>query len=49
MSGTDGHCSAAWEPKLNRPLTRFDDRMCRAQPGWDGPTGLGVPHGLLAF
>ncbi|WP_410649784.1 S8 family serine peptidase [Amycolatopsis sp. cmx-4-54] len=49
LSGTDGHCSAAWETEQNRPLTRFDDRMCRAQRGWDGPTGLGVPNGLLAF
>ncbi|MGH3626241.1 MAG: S8 family serine peptidase [Sciscionella sp.] len=50
FSGTDGHCSAAWEQKLlHKPLTRFDDRMCQAQRGWDGPTGMGVPRGLLAF
>ncbi|MFI5998484.1 S8 family serine peptidase [Streptomyces sp. NPDC051362] len=23
--------------------------LCNAGPGWDGPTGLGVPHGLGAF
>ncbi|MER7680187.1 S8 family serine peptidase [Streptomyces sp. NPDC096934] len=23
--------------------------VCTAGPGWDGPTGLGVPHGLGAF
>nr|WP_237554687.1 S8 family serine peptidase [Streptomyces sp. SID4948] len=23
--------------------------LCTAGPGWDGPTGLGVPHGLGAF
>jgi hypothetical protein len=49
-SGTDGHCSAAWEQQLlHKPLTDFPDRMCQAQRGWDGPTGLGVPRGLLAF
>lgn len=49
LTGTDGQCSTAWETKSNLPLTRFDLRMCRAQQGWDGPTGLGVPRGLLAF
>ncbi|PWI15771.1 peptidase S8 [Streptomyces sp. Act143] len=23
--------------------------LCTAGPGWDGPTGIGVPHGLGAF
>lgn len=23
--------------------------LCNAQPGWDGPTGLGLPYGLVAF
>lgn len=23
--------------------------LCNAGPGWDGPTGIGVPHGLGAF
>jgi hypothetical protein len=23
--------------------------ICRAAPGWDGPTGLGTPYGLAAF
>jgi hypothetical protein len=23
--------------------------LCTAGPGWDGPTGLGTPHGVLAF
>lgn len=23
--------------------------LCNAGPGWDGPTGLGSPHGLAAF
>jgi subtilase family serine protease len=23
--------------------------VCTAGPGWDGPTGLGTPHGLAAF
>ncbi|MEV7548464.1 S8 family serine peptidase [Amycolatopsis sp. NPDC089917] len=49
FSGTDGHCSATRAQKPDESLTRFDDRMCRAGRGWDGPTGLGVPHGLLAF
>ena len=25
------------------------DRVCDAQPGWDGPTGLGTPNGIAAF
>lgn len=25
------------------------DALCTAGPGWDGPTGLGTPHGLAAF
>jgi hypothetical protein len=24
-------------------------QMCKAGPGWDGPTGLGAPSGLGAF
>jgi hypothetical protein len=27
----------------------FDDRICTAGPGWDGPTGLGTPKGLSTF
>jgi hypothetical protein len=26
-----------------------DKSLCNAGPGWDGPTGLGTPHGLAAF
>lgn len=49
-SGTDGHCSAVWEQQLlHKPLTDFPDRLCESRPGWDGPAGLGVPRGLLAF
>ncbi len=27
----------------------LDPSVCNAGPGWDGPTGLGSPHGLGAF
>ena len=27
----------------------FDPRLCVAGRGWDGPTGVGVPNGLLPF
>lgn len=27
----------------------FGNRMCAAQAGWDGPTGLGTPQGLFGF
>ncbi|MGH9059884.1 MAG: hypothetical protein ACRDZY_10270, partial [Acidimicrobiales bacterium] len=27
----------------------FKAAVCSAAPGWDGPTGLGVPSGLGAF
>jgi hypothetical protein len=27
----------------------YDVRNCYAGPGWDGPTGLGTPKGLVAF
>ena len=23
--------------------------VCTARAGWDGPTGMGTPHGVLAF
>jgi hypothetical protein len=29
--------------------TGLSQSVCTAGPGWDGPTGLGVPHGLAAF
>ncbi|HWC81884.1 MAG TPA: S8 family serine peptidase [Pseudonocardiaceae bacterium] len=27
----------------------WPNQMCQAQKGWDGPTGLGTPRGLLGF
>ena len=27
----------------------FDNRLCTAGPGWDGPTGRGTPKGLATF
>jgi subtilase family serine protease len=27
----------------------WDEKVCQAGPGWDGPTGLGSPHGLGKF
>ena len=24
-------------------------KLCNAGTGWDGPTGIGIPHGLGAF
>jgi subtilase family serine protease len=29
--------------------TGVSQAVCNAGPGWDGPTGLGSPHGLAAF
>lgn len=29
--------------------TTFPNRLCSAQTGWDGPTGLGTPRGVLGF
>ena len=27
----------------------ISSKLCNAGKGWDGPTGLGIPHGLAAF
>ena len=27
----------------------ISEKLCNAGPGWNGPTGLGIPHGLGAF
>ncbi|WP_236791226.1 S8 family serine peptidase [Amycolatopsis sp. GM8] len=47
-SGTisDGRCVPPNAPDLKQT---FDVRLCAAGPGWDGPTGLGSPHGLFSF
>lgn len=29
--------------------TAYGNSLCTGVPGWDGPTGVGVPHGLGAF
>jgi hypothetical protein len=31
------------------PLLGWSPALCQAEPGWDGPTGLGSPHGLGRF
>lgn len=49
LTDSDGGCIAAWQLTRPGPLTSAPSRLCRAEPGWDGPTGLGVPHGLGAF
>jgi hypothetical protein len=41
--GADGSCLVAGDD------TPFDSQLCQAQPGWDGPTGIGTPRGLAAF
>jgi subtilase family serine protease len=47
--GSDGSCVAAWQVAQGLTPTPFPNRLCQAQPGWDGPTGLGTPRGLTAF
>ncbi|HEX3791763.1 MAG TPA: S8 family serine peptidase [Pseudonocardiaceae bacterium] len=34
---------------LSGSTTTFAGPLCAAQSGWDGPTGLGSPRGLLGF
>ncbi|GHF38271.1 subtilase family serine protease [Amycolatopsis bartoniae] len=48
ISGTNGGVSngRCLPPGLGSSTT-FDGRLCGAGPGWDGPTGLGSPKGLL--
>ncbi|TNC23043.1 S8/S53 family peptidase [Amycolatopsis alkalitolerans] len=49
-SGTTGTISngRCLPPEGDQKQT-FDGRLCAAGPGWDGPTGLGSPHGLFRF
>ena len=33
----------------NGKCTHHPARWCKAQKGWDGPTGLGTPNGVAGF
>ncbi|KAA9160358.1 S8 family serine peptidase [Amycolatopsis acidicola] len=50
-SGTigNGRCLSTAETDPGKPPPTFDGRLCAAGEGWDGPTGLGTPHGLFHF
>jgi subtilase family serine protease len=48
ISSSDGSCIPV-ATVLAGQQASFPDRLCQAQVGWDGPTGLGTPDGLAAF
>jgi subtilase family serine protease len=48
ISSSDGSCVPA-ATVLSGQQQSFPNRLCQAQAGWDGPTGLGTPNGLAAF
>jgi subtilase family serine protease len=45
---TNGRCVSNSGPTAeDGSIKTYDSRLCSAGPGWDGPTGLGSPRGLL--
>lgn len=45
---TNGRCVSNTAPTAeDGTIQTYDTRLCAAGPGWDGPTGLGSPRGLL--
>ena len=41
--------SALWDIQSGADRAGCTSYLCKAGPGYDGPTGLGTPHGLNAF
>lgn len=48
-AGTDSGDCVPVSGVISGDGTTFPGRLCQAGPGWDGPTGLGSPRGLLGF
>jgi subtilase family serine protease len=48
-SYTWGHASGLYDITSGSNGSCSPSLWCHAGPGWDGPTGLGTPHGTTAF
>jgi subtilase family serine protease len=46
---SDGSCVTAASVVTKGNQATYPNALCAAHPGWDGPTGLGSPHGLTGF
>ena len=56
QSGSNGECAKAFEPEglsgcteSEEALSCSGEAICLAGPGYDGPSGVGTPHGIGAF
>ncbi|MGA8365587.1 MAG: S8 family serine peptidase [Solirubrobacteraceae bacterium] len=56
-AGSNGECSSPFDAatglsgcsELQEAADCSEKPICLAGPGYDGPTGVGTPHGILAF